>query len=440
MADQNISVRASSVSLGITVVLLYAFFVSLVTFGFGSYIYRTGWQVEPITTTTTLRAEGPAQQDGTGPGAVDREVVISGDLDNLLFILKREKDLEREKSQLFVDMQVQRGKVSDLATQRQQSWASIAETKGALLAHADATLGEISRFQFELNGIARLDFESARSEMEASAAKDENSERAMNAATRVMVLLDKLMQGLQSSDVDLDTKDQFEAFHSAAIARFEPLIGEVTVANAFSHGLKGQLDVEQARLDEMIRRSNAYESDIKALQATLGPGSPARARLSALTLNQTFFPDILMRLVSFPTIFLTLIVTIAAGGLGTVVAFSRRYYSSKHAASLTLSRLFVNVGEGIAAAIAIFLFSGAGMLALTQGGGSVNSVELSPYTVAFIAFLSGFMAEDAFASIQSAGKRIFATEEENGNGATDTTLPAVIDAPDPPATTARPSS
>ena len=96
-----------------------------------------------------------------------------------------------------------------------------------------------------------------------------------------------------------------------------------------------------------------------------------------------------------------------------MVAFSRRYYSEHSEDDLSLSRLFVNVGEGIAAAIAIFLFSGAGMLALTQGGGAAdNSVELSPYTVAFIAFLSGFMAEDAFASIQSSGKRIFNAEDD----------------------------
>lgn len=72
-----------------------------------------------------------------------------------------------------------------------------------------------------------------------------------------------------------------------------------------------------------------------------------------------------------------------------------------------MARLFVNVGEGIAAAIAIFLFSGAGMLALTQGSGTGSAVELSPYTVAFIAFLSGFMAEEAFGAIQSAGSRLF---------------------------------
>jgi hypothetical protein len=105
-----------------------------------------------------------------------------------------------------------------------------------------------------------------------------------------------------------------------------------------------------------------------------------------------------------------LIVTIAAGGLGTVVGFSRRFYG-RAGGDPSMARLFVNVGEGIAAAIAIFLFSGAGMLALTQGGGSTNEVELSPYTVAFIAFVSGFMAEDAFGRIQSAGKKIFQSDD-----------------------------
>ncbi|MEP1537676.1 MAG: hypothetical protein ABJQ34_17020 [Paracoccaceae bacterium] len=145
--------------------------------------------------------------------------------------------------------------------------------------------------------------------------------------------------------------------------------------------------------------------EVDALPFTPDERSTGRARLSALSTNIWVIGDTFRRLVSFPTIFLTLIVTIAAGGLGTMVAFSRRYYEGGDAVSM--ARLFVNVGEGIAAAVAIFLFSGAGMLALTNGAGPANAVELSPYSVAFMAFLSGFMAEDAFASIQAAGKRIF---------------------------------
>ena len=240
--------------------------------------------------------------------------------------------------------------------------------------------------------------------------------RAKTADLQLRALMRTLEEGLGSSDVDLDTTDRFGVLHEETLTKLDVLSQQVDGANNASLVIKAEKEALQAQIEQLRTRWTAHDDQLLALQASLGPGDPARARLAALSLNFPSFPDILMRFVSFPTIFLTLIVTIAAGGLGTVVAFSRRYYSAKNAHELTLSRLFVNVGEGIAAAIAIFLFSGAGMLALTQGSGPANDVELSPYTVAFIAFLSGFMAEDAVASIQSAGKRIFKPDPAPANG------------------------
>ncbi|MEQ3729182.1 MAG: hypothetical protein ABNH38_17370 [Tateyamaria sp.] len=61
-----------------------------------------------------------------------------------------------------------------------------------------------------------------------------------------------------------------------------------------------------------------------------------------------------------------------------------------------------------------------------------------------MAFLSGFMAEDAFASIQAAGKRLFATDENNdninGNGEGGTTEAAVVEQPQPAALTEPPNN
>ena len=70
--------------------------------------------------------------------------------------------------------------------------------------------------------------------------------------------------------------------------------------------------------------------------------------------------------------------------------------------------MLVLTGEGITAAIAIFLFTEAGILMVSQGGpdGS-GQIDISPFLVTFMAFVSGFMAEDAFARIQLAGKKIF---------------------------------
>ena len=53
-----------------------------------------------------------------------------------------------------------------------------------------------------------------------------------------------------------------------------------------------------------------------------------------------------------PTIILTLLVTLATGGLGSVVAFTRKFLRG-HTGTGT-GRLLVNVSEGVAAAVAIF--------------------------------------------------------------------------------------
>jgi hypothetical protein len=154
------------------------------------------------------------------------------------------------------------------------------------------------------------------------------------------------------------------------------------------------------------RKMQDAETELRQLQERMPLDSPHRAQVAALNDIGGGYPSAIVR---YPTIFLTLFATIASGGLGAVVSFSRSFFSATGEPSC--SRLFVSVGEGIAAAIAVFLFFGAGMLVLTQGGGPGSQVELSPYTVAFVAFVSGFMAEDAFASIQAAGKRLF-----SGNG------------------------
>jgi hypothetical protein len=134
-------------------------------------------------------------------------------------------------------------------------------------------------------------------------------------------------------------------------------------------------------------------------------------------------------LLQIPTIILTLLVTVATGGLGSVVAFTRKFLRSD--TETGTGRLFVNVSEGVAAAFAIFFLAGAGMLMLTQGAaGTKGSVELSPYLVAFIAFISGFMAEDAFYRIQIAGRNLFRFKSDNDDGvvgksdATEDSIPA----------------
>ena len=217
---------------------------------------------------------------------------------------------------------------------------------------------------------------------------------------------------------------------------------------------------EQRQVDKILRNMQAQIDEIEAELAL--SKTKKEIDLSALVaLFQNPIGGFLSILVQLPTIMLTLLVTVAAGGLGAVVAFTRQNFgrrskerppntdpgppqpSSDEPSSgqpssdqpnsdppdpaayvphrpfdtapddtayglMASARLLMMTGEGIAAAIAIFLFSEAGMLMLTQGGpNGSGQVDISPYLVTFMAFVSGFMAKDAFSKIQDAGHKIF---------------------------------
>jgi hypothetical protein len=124
-------------------------------------------------------------------------------------------------------------------------------------------------------------------------------------------------------------------------------------------------------------------------------------------------------ILQWPTIVSTMLVTLATGLLGGVVSFlgaGVRSTSSEAGANTSLktqaSSLIRSAIFGIVAALAIFLLAGSGLLVLSSQGGknvSLASMELSPYFVAFLAFVSGFLADDAFKRITRAGRSIFRT-------------------------------
>lgn len=383
MADQNIGFRASTLSLGITVIVMYAIFVSLVTFGFGTYIYRTTWQSNPPVIVVDEDAG---------------EVATDTDIDNNIFLLRREKSIENNKLLVSSEISKLKNQLADNRVLVKQSFGPINRKQEELRLFVERTIVDLRDYEYALIDTHREKYELARNDI------------ALGPFAELTELLNVLDGGMASADLDEEGRDAFVALNNAVKTDLEEALDAVEVANAASHKVQQAGVVINEKIAALEAQNAVNDENIAALRRALPLDSVIRARLSSLSLDLPIAPELLLRLVSFPTIFLTLIVTIAAGALGTVVAFSRRYYSNTNADELSLSRLFVNVGEGIAAAIAIFLFSGAGMLALTQGGGGANDVELSPYTVAFVAFLSGFMAEDAFASIQAAGKRIFNTE------------------------------
>jgi hypothetical protein len=118
-----------------------------------------------------------------------------------------------------------------------------------------------------------------------------------------------------------------------------------------------------------------------------------------------------------PTIVATLLVTLATGWLGGVIghmgATVRSPRPSVADTTETVDAPFVGLIRrsilGITAALGIFLFAGSGLLVLSSQSAKYSGlgIELSPYFVAFLAFISGFLADEAFTRLTKAGRLFF---------------------------------
>ena len=355
----KIQVHHANWVLGVTVVLLYAFFVSAVFAGFASYIYRAEW--------TASLATNP-----TGPQTVE-EVLFSVNAAEAVresFAAARNAEREAQIARDVADRDLRNAiKKMELAPQELPKLFNSLQNVATSLELEKPEMQQNSVFDVELSSADQFVNQFKERVLELP----DGSFKA-NLASTLEALSEKVVTFRMTQENLLLKRQGFE-----------------------------RLDIAFKAANE---RTKTLSLQMDAINQQAAVHATAQARLNALQGITTFFGSIFVGLVKFPTIFLTLIVTIAAGGLGTVVSYTRNRQGNEGFQD-SLSRLFVSVGEGIAAAIGVFLLAGAGMLALTQGGAGSSDIELSPYTVAFVAFLSGFMAEDAFSAIQEAGKRLF---------------------------------
>ena len=375
---------------GFAVFLLYVFFVAAVFAGFASYLTRTHLEADFTKNATNTRG-----------------------LDDLIYLLKREAALQAQIDETLVqvneaDARIDAAKalISGIESDRDNAMAQ----RDTL---AIRTLVHVERGQalWDAGSISQID-----DVLENAGLPDDLS--------RMRAILALVPALGFSADAEPDAVSVLRGHLSAAQTELDAVDARLREVGQELLTLQSDLDRALEARSWPNKQRDQFERELNALRAREPADSSNRARVSALA--QLYGGQFFLELVSMPTIFLTLIVTMAAGGLGTVVSYTRSLQSPEREAARKdgetlfvddLSRLFVGVGEGIAAALAIFLLAGAGMLVLTNGTGSPRNAEISPYTVAFIAFLSGFMAEHAFIRIQKTGKELFANPKAKKDAA-----------------------
>jgi hypothetical protein len=195
-----------------------------------------------------------------------------------------------------------------------------------------------------------------------------------------------------------------------------------------------QLDLEAQRTREPIvnemkaifaRNPHLATGDDRKTFLDIEPTTPdSRQRLAQQRAIIRSFDNLFVgwtrKILEWPTIASTLLVTLATGWLGGLVNFmgaairARDKLDGLDAAMPNVGSLFRRSFLGITAALGIFLAAGSGLLILTAQNASApgaGAIELSPYFVAFLAFISGFLADDAFARLAASGRKLFEIKE-----------------------------
>ena len=355
---------SANLFVGVTVIALYIAFVTVVFCGFSGYIARIN---------------------------LAQEVSAKGSLDQLFYLLAREEALQAE---LMATTKAIDGKTRELG----EAQAELSKAEYEIFPLESAMLAVFSRASLVISQFNA--YLSPRFVAQYRSELFEDTGFSLERAKRL-----RLMNLIS-------TPEFIENVDPGAVADVVGLFGDIaTEAAAYNASILDAL----AKFEYMGFGYNVLESERGALEARRATlldelktvqSEPVFTYKAVVASFRPILWELFYWLVQIPTIILTMVVTIAAGGLGSVVSFTRNFLFTDTPAGLR--RLIVSVGEGVAAAVAIFFLAGAGLLMLTNAGsGGASGAEISPYMVAFIAFVSGFMAEDAFKSIQRAGRSLF---------------------------------
>jgi peptidoglycan hydrolase CwlO-like protein len=380
MADKpavsTVTQRTNAISVGLMLILLYMCSVISVVVSFSAYVLRTDWS-------DTIALEDAGIRD----------------IDYLIYLVRQDSALSAQVQSIQEQIEEANSRLDETSTRIEVLRFNLSEAVQELNQSIQAAKTYLADAGADLS--------------------EADAEDLANLLSTELPLQTVVVQGLSRIEKVAFQPATAQSLQDEARSRAQQLSAEITTLNTTFQRVQTDLrtaEQDQRRWDtdrtDYLKVQGEKQAALAELRQTLPVASVHRGRWNGLSEAGWYNP--MPRLVALPTILLTLIATIAAGALGTLVAFSRSTFQEKH--SLDGSALLINVGEGIAAAIGVFLFAGAGMLVLTQGAGPEGRLELSPFTVAFLAFFSGFMAEAAFTKITNFGRDLFGQKQSRKAG------------------------
>jgi hypothetical protein len=164
-----------------------------------------------------------------------------------------------------------------------------------------------------------------------------------------------------------------------------------------------------------LSSNNEVKSRIENTFYELQPSEASeRPSLRFSTLLITTRPDML-----------ALWLVILMGVLGSSLQMTNAYFKDRER-QVTIGSYFLHLSVGAITALAIFIVAKAGVPVIADASRLGGDAAINPYFVSFLAIVSGLLSENALASIEAQGKRVFGegSSEPNRWAHTDLTVDA----------------
>jgi hypothetical protein len=112
------------------------------------------------------------------------------------------------------------------------------------------------------------------------------------------------------------------------------------------------------------------------------------------------------RLITTRPDLLALWLVILMGVLGSSLQMTNSYFKDPER-EVTIGSYFLHLSVGAITALAIFIVAKAGVPVIADASRLGGDAAINPYFVSFLAIVSGLLSENALASIEAQGKRVF---------------------------------
>lgn len=166
--------------------------------------------------------------------------------------------------------------------------------------------------------------------------------------------------------------------------------------------------------EEVKGRDDLVSERIKELEKGLTPLSGALADDSYRNVVEDFrayehiFGNSVYQIVLIPKSMLVLLLAISMGMLGSLIYVARSVVLED--AVVGGHEIFFRIGLGAAVALALFFFSSAGVLAMSQDASDKSQIDMSPYLISFLGIMGGYLSDHVTTWMQEVGKKAFKLE------------------------------